>query len=370
MTETLEYNTDILRSRAREQRIALRPGARRSFEMEHILNALEYSSAQEMVRRYEEWYVADWTQRTRVTVTFGANKSIPIEDAACFDFGEFAVLWSDEDQYEVIEVAQADSNGIVAAEVLGSWSNVFLMPAWLAFNENGLDATRATKDVARIRTSFHLAEQNPIPESTYSQYRTHDVMTDCPLIVGGLEETLQWPTDRPGSSIGKITILRDRAYPDATFTLKWLLKTQCAQQTMRRWLDSRYGAQRCFWVSSRGGDFELASAIGPADTTIEIVSLIGTLPLARTDFDIEIVLVGWATYRRQVTGWALNTEGNLLVDIDSALGISVSPSQIVRISNLRLVRFAQDRFELSHHAGVGANLAANIIEVPFPETGT
>lgn len=368
LKEFWQYNTDVLRSHDKEQRLSLRPGARRSFEIDHVLDSYQYASAQEIVRRYEDYYFPDWTQRIVISVSQGTDVVIPI-DTTCFDFGSFAVLWRSPGSYEVLSISSSSSDGLIA-DVLSDWTNVYLMPCWPAVLPEGMSISRLTKTYARVSLQFDITVQFQNPVSTYTQYRGIDVMTDCPLISSGLEENLAWPVERVDNDIGQFFILRDKDYPDATYSLRWRLASQCAQQAMRRWLDSRLGRLNVFWISSRGKDFELATAAFSFDTTLTIVGLIGVAPLARTDFNIEVVLNDNTTLRYQVVNFALGAGSTLVLSLNSTVGQNFAISDVARISNLRLVRFNADRFEFAHNAVIGAHLSSTVVEVPIPDSAS
>lgn len=368
LTEIREWRTDLLRAKSAEQRIALRREARRIFALDHRLDAQQYSSAQEIIRRFEDFLVPDWTQIVRVDVSPGSQVFIPF-DADCYDSSAYdqAILWQGPGAFEVIDlIDMSSSDSGITAIVSGTWTNVRLMPLLPAIAPDGFTAQRLTKQHASGSIRFDITNNPHDPATAYPQYRGHDVMTDCPKLAGGLQESLAWPIELVDNETGLFYGLRDRIVPDATFTLRWRVFGLCAIRALRRWFDSRIGRQKAFWISSRGRDFELAQAIVAASLTIKILQLPGVLPLARNDFDIEIVTTAGIEIRRRVVSWVLSVGNTITLTLDAAVGVNIAVAAIRRISNLRCVRLNADRVEFVHQAAAGCEAAVTCIEVAVP----
>lgn len=365
MTETLEWLTDVMRAKGAEQRIALRTAPRRSYAFSHVLDAQQYASAQEMVRDAEDYLVPDWTRIVTVqSVESGSEVAIPF-DATCYDFtaGGQAILWKTPGSFEVLDIIAADAGGITAA-VADSWASVKLMPLRPAVAPDGMSADRLTRHIAAVRIGFDITENTDQAATAYTQYRGHDVMTDCPKI--GLDESVAWPVESIDNQLGRVVWLRERNTPDASFTMRWRVFGVCATKTLRAWLHSRRGRQKVFWLSSRGRDFIPTVNILSADTEIVVQSLPGLDALARDTFDIEIVTTTGTEIRRQVTSWETGLAGTIVLNISAAIGANITIANVRRISWLRCVRFNADRIELIHRAAAGVEVAVPCIEVPVP----
>lgn len=369
MTEVLEWSTDVIRSQAAEQRLALRPAPRRSFDLDHMLDAQQYSAAQELVRRYQSFLVPDWTQVVRVSTYPGSEVTIAFAPGCLTipDDGQ-AVLWRDAAHYEVIDLIPTSSPELgVTASVASAWFDARLMPVYPAIAPDGLSPQRLTHWAAKASIRMDLSGPGASdPASTYPQYRGLDVMTDCPRLGGGLAEPLSWPVDRVDNETGLFSALRTRAAPDASYTVSWRAGDACALKALRAWLDSRAGRLKAFWIASRGRDFLPLGDLHAADTTLTVAGLPGVLPLARDTFDIEISSAAGAALRRQVTGFAVIAGPSLVLTLDAAVGADIAKADIQRISNLRCVRFNADRIELVHRAVSGTEVQVTVIEVPVP----
>lgn len=368
MTESLEWRTDVMRAAAAEERVSLRSVPRRTWALAHLFTAREYAAAQELVRAAEEFLVPDWAESVRLQgVPAGQAVAIAF-DAACHDFapGDAAILWHDVDAWERIEIVSAGETGVVAAQVLREWAPVRLMPLRRAVAPGGIEAQRITHRYAAAQVEMRVLDNVSDPASNYPQYRGLDVMTDCPKLAGStLEESIAWPVEIVDGHVGTFRVFRDRAMPDAVFTMRWQVFDRCEYRALRRWLYSRKGRRKSFWLSSRNADFTPLVDLGSADDSIVVRPLLDAelLSPARESFDIEVVTAGGDSIRREVAEWEIDSDGRLVLSFDAAVGMDVAIGAVRRISYLRRVRFNADRIEISHRAGAGKQIAVPCIEI-------
>lgn len=364
MTETLEWKTDVIRSKTAEQRIALREAPRRSYALKHMLTPQQYAAAEEMMRAAESFRVPDWTQIVRLdSVEAGSEVVIPF-DGECLDFGTEAIIWRSPQAWEAIEI-DSTSDGITAA-ISADWNNALLMPLRPAIAPGGLSAQRVSKDYISASVRMDVTENSDLGASDYPQYRGHDVMTECPKLEGELDDGISWPVEIIDSQLGRVDVIRDRRMPDVICTMRWRVFGDCDHARLRAWLHSRRGRQKAFWMSTRVADFLPAADIGAAAVTVTVEALPGLEALSREEFDIEIVSTGGDEYRRQVVAWETDSDGRFVLQIDTPLGVVLPADDVQRISWLRCVRFNADRIELVHRAAAGVQVAVQCIEVPVP----
>ena len=364
--DAYQWQTDVIRCHSAEQRISLRPDPRRTLNFDHLLRPQQLAAAQEIVRRFDAYTVPDWGQYQAISsIASGSEVSIAVDPCIEWAGSDQALIWKSETETELLQIS-IDSDGSLITDVAENWTGVYLMPAYDAIAPDRLAVQRITKGFASASIRFDVQHVTEFPENTlYSTYRGLSVVTDCPKLAGGLEETISWPYEIADNDTGLMEPLRTRSLVDATFTMRWRLYTKCAVHTLRRWLQQRRGQQRAFWLPSRNQDLIPVAGILSADTTITVSTLPGVLPLAQDSFDIEIV-TSEAVYWRQVTEWELGVESTIILTIDTPLGAVVAAGNVARISFLRCVRFNSDRIEFIHHASAGVEIAAPCIECPVP----
>jgi hypothetical protein len=288
-------------------------------------------------------------------------------DLTYTDMGDDAILWESADLFEQVEITN-DSNGVTLASVVGTYSSALIVPLWAARCPDGITNSRTPGQINQCSVAMHVYDNSDLGYSDYPQYRGHDVMTSCPIIGSGdFSEDIGWPLTAFDNQVGIPYYLRQRTIPDTQFQMRWHEFTDQDSYELRRWIHSRRGRQKVFWMSSRAKDLEQAASISGA--TVTIFALPGITGLGRTDaFDIDITTVAGASYYRRVSsataGSPISGRGTINMTIDSSLSLTLS--EIKRISFLRCTRFDADRIELSHSPAAGMSVQVPCIEVHEP----
>jgi hypothetical protein len=368
LIEALEWRTDIIQAKSAEQRIAIREAPRRVFNMDHHLTEYEYTSAKAMMREAETFYVPDWAQSTAVGPVSPGSSVLIAGDFTDVQFGDVAVLWESLRNFEQVDIT-LDSNGATLATVVNVYASARLIPLWLAHCPEGLLASRSAGGIVQSSVAMNVYENTDLALSTYTQYRSLDVVPSCPIVAGGsFEESLQWPLSAFDNDQSIPEYIRQRTYPNLIFNMRWHLTTRAETYVLRQWLHSRRGRQKAFWLSSWGNDYEPAASI-LASTTLKIYALDGTTGLGFTGaFDIEIVSTAGVSYYRRVSVAQLSTPigGRPVIDLTINSTLTLTLANIKRISILRCARFEADRIELLHQAAVGTIVAVPCIEIVEP----
>ncbi len=358
--------TDVIQTKTGEQRLALRPAARREYELSHLFTPAQYSAAIEQVRAADDYLIPDWASIARVeSVVAGDDVTVQIDpDAYDLRPGQ-AVLLKSETSYEQVEIVSVNDDSVTLTHVESDWLDVRLMMLLPAVTQSGLSVTRLTNRWTRASINLSIQEFSALPSETYPQYRGQDVLEDCPKLQDGLSESIGWPIDIVDSELTHITALRNRAYPTSTYTMRWLVRSGREYMRLLRWLDSRRGRWKAFWFSSRGHDFTLSQDIDAADMQIRIAAIEGVKSLPST-FDIEMVTLSGDVFWRQVVSWIADGSGRFWLTLESAFGAPISIAQVQRISRFRCVRQDADDITLTHNApGIIAG-DVPLIEVPVP----
>lgn len=370
MIETLEWLTDVLRAKSAEQRFALRTAPRRTFNFTHLLSDYQYSAGRAMVRAAQGgvgFLVPDWGQLVALGPVSPASEVVLGVDLSYVDMGDQALLWESSARFERVSIS-VDSNGVTVGPVANTYRNARLMPLWPAQAPEGLLNSRAAGRVNEASIAMAVTANNDLSASTYEQYRSLDVMPDCPVVGSGqFEESVGWPVSVFDNSQGMPHYIRQRNVLDERFQMRWHKFTGSDAYTLRRWLHSRRGRQKAFWMSSRGRDFEPAAAVD--GTTVTVFDLDGIAYLGRDQvFDIDITSMSGASYYRRVTATAPggNLAGRSTVEMTIDSSLTLALADIKRISVLRCARFDADMLLLRHRAASGMDVQVPCIEIPEP----
>jgi len=189
----------------------------------------------------------------------------------------------------------------------------------------------------------------------YGQYRGMDVVDDCFVVAGGsFAESFKLSLQGFDNGTANPYYLLNRTLADVGFQVRWQSQDMAVMYDVIRFIHSRKGKQRAFWVSTKSKD--LTSADGITGTTVSVTDI------TRDDvpFHIEIVSAG-TSYYREVTAIAENTDGTYDLTIDSALTLS----DVDRISFLICARFDSDSIEIRHEPTY-SSIQIPCLEIPEP----
>jgi hypothetical protein len=358
------WSTDIFQAKAAEQRIALRTIPAREFA--HQYEVSEYAAGQMQILVRENsgadgFYVPDWTQMDYVGA-LSSGSSVPANaDISDRVYGDSAFVWQNENQFEIVSVT-ADSNGLEIDTLVGDYDHANIMPAWTGDCPDGVSMSMRGARRISASASFILDAHEDISGSGYDQYRGHDVVPDCPVLVGGLSKDYSQQISTFGGTVGDRKYLRARDLMNLNFNLRWQKFNNSEVHDLIRWISSRYGRQKAFWASTSQQDFEPASAI--SGTTVNVFKSV----VARsTRFDIEVVTSDGTKYRRQVSAISdgAPVDGRATSDLTIDTSITASLSEIERISLLVCSRFDSDRIEFDHRPKI-VTVSVPCYEIPVP----
>ena len=363
LSESLEWSTDVFRAKSSEQRIALRKNPRRVFQMTHFMRDKDANYARSLIRNFQadesgSFLIPDWTQSSDVGAVSPGSGVVISADLTDVFYGEKAILWQSEYLNEAVDVTW-DSNGLTC-DVIGTYTNAKIMPAFAGESPDGLEITRTPASVNNVTIGFVLSDDYDIGSSNYSQYRGLDVISDCPIVgSGSFSESLAYQLSTFDTASGDNEYIRYRTYAENSFQMRWHKFTREDIFDLRQWISSRRGRQKAFWISSHAQDYEVASISGTTVTVFnEIVS-------RSAEFDIEIVDSG-DVYYRNVESLAAGPTVDGRQTVEMTIDTSVPITTASRISNLMCARFNADRIDFNHGGKAGTIVQVPCLEVPIP----
>lgn len=359
---------------------------------------------------YREWAVPIWKESTSAINAVAGNTAINFSTAyKDYRNGGLAVIWESEEKAEAMRVVTVRTNGIdIYPGLMNSYSNALIMPLRKAIMLDGINFSRGqTGEWTQFSTSFLVTDNinltslrmvtawevgiaivagqfyspgnnfiysvdktgtagtisqwpttigNTVKDSNnitytcvdygYPQYLGYDVLTDGNVIIGDMAERIYRPVVMIDNGQGPVVVESMQDYTNFSKTIGKFTKTLYELWMWRKWLHSRYGKQKAFWLPSWNQDLILTDTIYATDTQLKILPLDlyihGNFP-----FVFMLKLKDGSIFFRK----AMSTEniiGGERITIDKSFGRTIMVSDIKMCCFMDLVRFNSDQIELKH----------------------
>lgn len=359
ITERLEWLTDLLASRSLvEQRRALRIAPRRGFTAEMYVEERE--------RQFLDLALFDWSSRIwglpvwpevqllTQAVSASAMRIPCVTDYLDFYPGGLVILHSGSVfNCEGAVIASVDATGIdLESPLQNTWpAGTRLYPARTAQLRTEPKLKRLTDRAVSAAVEFVVVEPCDWIEALPSTlYRGFPVLEQRPDETEDLTSTQARliATLDSGSALPLMTDVAGRAMPVRAW--KWVGSGRQERASLRSLLYGLRGRQVPIWIPTHADDLTVVSIIVDTATSIEIAHCGYTrfgkqIPGRR---DIRIELFDGSVFHRRITGSQELSSAVERLQIDSALGVSVSPSQVSRVCWMSLSRLSSDRVEIEH----------------------
>lgn len=176
--------------------------------------------------------------------------------------------------------------------------------------------------------------------------------------------------DVTDNAIGLIDVLDRSGHAWITLPRDWVLNgksDRAAHRSLMYWLQGRAQA---LWIPSGASDLTLASTLGATSTAL-VVGRAGVTQFQRQQpgrRHLRIALADGSVFYRRVVS-SIETGDTEQLQLDTDLGMDVSPSQVLMISWMMLCTLASDTVEIQHitdSAGV-ARCGVRFAAVPAEE---
>lgn len=373
IVEALEWRTDVLQTRAAEQRIALRPRPRVILTLRHRLDAQGLARATALARAgfAEQWHVPLWHQAAQSAGALAQGDSA-IALAATEDFSgaEHAALAVDGRAAALVTIAAVAPDRLVLAEPLGTVlpaasvaaARIAVAPVYRGVFAAALDIARRRQGDATVTATFLLPDAPGLPASDFAVpepplHLDRPVLTDPSVIRQPLAAALRQAVEYVDNGFGPVVVepIRDLVARGETITLR--AHGPAARARLRRWLLALRGRQASVWLPSWGRELRLTAPMS-ADATLMRVEPLG----AAEDWAGRSMVIDTPAglVFRSVTA-AIAEAGEHLLSLSASPGEPLVPSTPAHL--MSLMRSDADRIEVRHDA-VASEVALPVLEVP------
>ena len=359
-TESLEWDTDVMRSDTSEMRISLRP-ARQVLAYSYNLRDPRNAKAEGMVRAFpmSEWLVPVWHEGTSLGAVSAVATSLSVDTNADYRADGLVMIWGGCDDYVIRRVASVGTGTITLTEAVGrAFISARAMPAVFSWmTEAGLRSDRIQgSGISSAGVSFLSRETAPDGATPFVQYLGLDLVGKCGT-VEPLQASFVPSVAFVDSRLGPVEIERQRTPIDARYTMSWRISGLTKLWERKKWLHLIRGRDRAFWLADWSRDLTLQAPVGAADTSILAAPI---LPNLESYVGRHILIDDGTETPRQITA-AVQDGLNHRLSVAS-LGRIVPTT--ARVGFLRKVRLDSDTIELAHRHGFYTSTRLPLIEVP------
>jgi hypothetical protein len=368
ITEVLEWRTDVLTSRAGEQRIALRPRPREIVTFRHRLDAFGMARAAELARG---GFAGDWRLPLRhlavppdAALAQGETEILLDTGVSDFRAGKEAAIAVDGGEAAPVVILSVQSDRLILTEPLDlrspnqlvSAQRITIAPIRAGILTSAVEITRRRQRDGTVTASFLLCDAPDLAAPTLPSYLGRPVQTDPSLVRRPLTVSLRRAVEYVDNGFGPVVVepMRDTFERGEAITLK--AQGPAARWALRRWLWSLRGRQASFWLPTWGHELQLRSAMTAGSTLMRVA------PVAKVDVytgrPILLELPGALRLRTIIAAIADGEDHRLT--LSSNLGEPVPLG--TKVHFLTPVRADADRIEITHGA-VASEVTMPVVEV-------
>lgn len=351
MTETLEWKTDVIRTKASEQRIAVRDIPRRSFEMRHNVMDGDYFAARSMIRENETLFVPDWTQIVYANTVASGAQNVVTQDMTGYNFqATDTAIVIDRDGFENVTIDAVTGSSVTFSATSRVFNDAKYMRTIECWCPEGLKVQRKHGQDNMITVRFWTQDYRGLADGTYTLYYSDPVLPlDSFFNQTSVNESFKWPVNVFDNDTGLVEFLRDRDIPENFLELSWIADSVSSLFDLKQWIYTLKGRQKAFWIHSHKADIEPATSISSGSFSafntfgISMVDYMLNRHVAIIQFDGTVSL---AFISGISSGIIVQGRQTVNITLDQALNINLS--DIKYISELQLCRLDVDRVDITH----------------------
>lgn len=356
--ETLEWKTDVLRSRdGREQRRALRENPRRSFEYDLLLNGEISAMFESYLWGWQDRYFAlpVWTDIGKLTagVPIGQSTLPVVTDTLSFRANDFALIYRNQKTYEVVELQSIASTVLtLKAPVASAWeAGTKVYPLLLSHLSDSVKQNRHTSSVNQVNgllfnTSADTAYSGIPGAAATTLYDGIELITQKPDWKSAIENEFTRAFDTVDTGIGPVGYFQTEGTSRIVRPFQWFLPTRADILDFRNLMGRLAGQSKTCWIPSWHDDFEVAGS-NSADQTVITVKGTWFHTLVGVDTSRDRLFIrlpnGTTQYKRLLSTLPDYVADTTTLQLDSTLGTIISSGDNTRVGLLLRCRLASDK---------------------------
>lgn len=369
MVERLEWSTDVLTSyRGEEQRRALRLGPRKSIEFGVTLSGAERRMFESALWNWgaRVWAVPLWWDGAPLGTGVAAGATVLSVDTLTRDFqagGLLMLAGAVATDFEVAEVLSATATTVTLKRPVGrAWAaGTTVYPARAARLDPEVPLDRFTGEVTDVRMRFTAVEPDVWPaDAGTALHRGYPVLELLPDWAGGPGLELERKLNILDALSGPRRVVDEAQMPVARQRMRWTFFGRASIDAWRKRLHALRGKHGATWVPTWTRDVVPVATIGDNALAIDVEAMGYTRYLKRDPGrrDLRIQLRSGQVFYRRITGFSELSPTTERLNIDAALGVTVTADQVELVSFMMLARNEGDAVELAWWTGETADSQA------------
>lgn len=365
--EMLEWQTDIIPSFNNEQRLALRAAPRQAFSHEFQLDTYQFSRAKAIAAQWAHrvYGIPVWSELTRVGALPAGTTEIMVDTTiADYRSDDIIIVWDDDAENAAVEIGAVLADRVqLKLPLVKSYQNAYVAPLRFARTFDGIQFRRGATDYTIANATFQVAQNKDLGAAVgYPQYRGKDVLTDRTVLVSDLNERISRSIDEFDNGSGPITVDIKNNWVNSAKAITFDTLTRAELWAARKWVHSRRGKQKAFWLPSWNPDLILLEDVTPVGAVLTVRPIGYSLYYGVKDIMVQLK-DGTRIYSRVLSG-AVDPNGNEVLALEAAVGIGFAVAEVDFICFMSHVRFNSDRVEIRHDNAGRAVTTIPVVETP------
>lgn len=368
LKERTIWKTEVIRSRAAEQRLALRNIARTEIEYKFQLLPQEIEAATALARRLgaDEFLLPFWHELEKVGTIARGALSIPITTTGSrYKVGERVFLMGNNNEYEVATISEISATALTLRNpgIVIGFEGTVVMPCYPVRVKNPFKFKKFAGDYFTSTMEFISTSGFGVPQAINSPlFSDNYVMTYRPTISGNTTEVHTREFEALSNISGPLHYSTSYNYPISTSSVNWSFTTKEELYTFNKWMQYIKGKLTSFYTPRWTRDFIISeNAIGSNNFMITdenktlLDSYLGPICIVANNGDL---------FYNTVTGWTYESISKYRMELLTPVGFSFNINTIEMITRMTRVRFNSDVIEYEYQSGGNVNVRLPIIEVP------
>jgi len=374
ITERMTWLTDVHPNYdGTEQRIRLRDMARRAIEYRflcagHDARLLESLTFGWGARLYclPVWWEADFMG----AISAGMG-GVTVRDVALKEYrvGGLLVVYQSAQLNEVAEITAIAGNALTLKQPLGNAFNASarVMPAVLARLSGDTPYAHITDALVSGMARFEVdANVDRIKAEIGASWQGYAVLDERPERSNDVPEIWARHMVLLDYQTGTVAVDDTSGMPVIRRSFSWILRDRQAIHRWKQWCSARAGRATALWMPSFADDLELVVPASAGDLALRVKNTLSARYVGAHALRpaLRIELKNGQVLHRRVTGITELDADTEALGLESALGVTVQPTEIRRLMWLSLVRLDADAVEFFYETDALARLQLTFKVVP------